>query len=143
MKRVLPLLIIVTYTGCAAPRAEKAPAASPSSAPATTTLDEGSSTNTGDDASKVPAPVTPGAAGGASGTVVMPELAKAQVSFDEASHAFSAAGNDCAQLCKALGSMTHATDRLCELAGDDKRCSDAKTRLDAARAKVKSTCGSC
>ena len=37
------------------------------------------------------------------------------VSFDDAAKAFSAAGADCAQLCKALHSMTHATDRLCDL----------------------------
>jgi len=71
---------------------------------------------------------------------------KAQASFDEASAAFTAAGNDCAQLCKALGSMTRATERLCELAkenGDDKRCNDATTKLDSARTKVKSSCGAC
>lgn len=59
---------------------------------------------------------------------------------------FQAAGNDCEKLCKALASMTHATERLCELAksnGDEQRCTDAKTKLDAARAKVKSTCGGC
>lgn len=81
-------------------------------------------------------------------TVVAPEIRskEANDSFVAAESAFAAAGNDCAQLCKALNSMTKATDRLCELAkenGDGKRCEDAKTRLDAARAKVKSTCGSC
>jgi hypothetical protein len=71
---------------------------------------------------------------------------KAQVSFDEAETAFTAAGNDCAQLCKALGSMSRATERLCELAkesGDDKRCTDATTRLETAKTKVKSSCGVC
>ena len=71
---------------------------------------------------------------------------QAEVSFNDAETAFAAAGNDCAQLCKALGSMTNATDRLCELAkenGDDKRCDAAKSKLDTARAKVKSTCGEC
>jgi len=71
---------------------------------------------------------------------------KAQASFDEANNAFTAAGSDCAQLCKALGSMTRATERLCELSkesGDDKKCTDATSRLETARAKVKSTCGGC
>lgn len=70
----------------------------------------------------------------------------AETSLAEAETAFAAAGNDCAQLCKALTSMNNATERLCELAkesGDDQRCTDAKAKLDAARTKVKSTCGSC
>jgi hypothetical protein len=75
--------------------------------------------------------------------VMSPEIAKAQTQFDEASKAVQLAGNDCAQLCKALSSMTNATDRLCELAGEDKRCSDARAKLDAAKTKVKSTCGTC
>jgi hypothetical protein len=69
-----------------------------------------------------------------------------QASFNDAESALAAAGNDCALLCKALSSMSSATDRLCELAkenGDSKRCDDAKTKLDAAKAKVKSTCGGC
>ena len=71
---------------------------------------------------------------------------KAQASFDDAQTALTAAGNDCAQLCKALASMSNATTRLCDLAkesGDDKRCTDATTRLESARAKVKSSCGAC
>lgn len=72
--------------------------------------------------------------------------AKEQAVFDEASTAFAAAGSDCAQLCKALGSMTRSTLHLCELAkqsGDDKRCTDATGKLESARAKVKSSCGGC
>lgn len=70
---------------------------------------------------------------------------QAQTDFDDAQSAFTAAGNDCAALCKALASMTRATDHLCELAkdGDDKRCDDAKARLESASTKVKSTCGGC
>jgi hypothetical protein len=138
MKRLFPLLIVV---GCAVQRKEAAPATTPSSAPAEH-----------DGTGSEPAPSTgvdkPSAApmpgGGATGTVVLsPEVQKAQANFDSASTAFSAAGNDCAQLCKALSSMSNATDRLCELASTDVRCSDAKTKLDAARARVKSTCGTC
>lgn len=84
------------------------------------------------------------------GTKAEPTLdyGKAKMDFDDADAAFQAAGNDCAQLCKALHSMTHATERLCELTqsgppADQQRCIDAKSRLEAARAKVTSTCGAC
>lgn len=82
-------------------------------------------------------------------TIVKPADKKAEtpeLAFSDAESAFEAAGNDCAQMCKALTSMTNATDRLCELAkenGDSKRCDDAKQKLDGAKAKVKSTCGGC
>lgn len=158
MKRVL--LLVVFAIGCAAPRAERA---APSSAPPAKYSDQdgtGESTAptttsqpTGADATKVPSsaappPVMPGG-GGATGTIVVSEdVAKAQSTFDDASKAFAAAGSDCAQLCKALHSMTHATDRLCELTQggtvtDQQRCTDARVRLDAAKAKVKSSCGAC
>lgn len=76
------------------------------------------------------------------------DAATAQASFDEASAAFSAAGSDCASMCKALASMQRATDRLCELAKDggdldQKRCADARTSVTDAETKVKSTCGGC
>lgn len=76
------------------------------------------------------------------------DAATAQASFDEASSAFSAAGSDCASMCKALASMQRATDRLCELAKDggdldQKRCTDARTAVTDAGTKVKSTCGGC
>ena len=144
MKRLLPLLFLL---GC---MAQRSPAKeSPRSTTTTTGGEEGDAAPTsapvpgGSDkaGSTAPPPTMPTA--GAGGMVVSPEVKKAQVNVDTAANAFAAAGNDCAQLCKALSSMTNATDHLCELAGDDKRCSDAKTRLDAARAKVKSTCGTC
>lgn len=73
-------------------------------------------------------------------------MLSAQGELEDAQSAFTAAGSDCASLCKALASMTRATDHLCELAkeaADPKRCDDAKGRLDSAQAKVKSTCGGC
>jgi hypothetical protein len=73
-------------------------------------------------------------------------VTRAQGELEDAQTAFTAAGGDCASLCKALASMSRATDHLCELVkegGDPKRCDDAKARLDAAQAKVKSTCGGC
>lgn len=140
MKRAWWLVLVV---GCAVNRKESSPppvAPAGSSAPTTTVDEDGTGT---EGTTKTPAP-TPMPGSGASGAVVMsPEIAKAQAQFDQSNQAFMAAGNDCAQLCKALSSMTNATDHLCELTGEDKRCTDAKARLDAARAKVKSTCGVC
>ena len=151
MKRAL--LFVVLTLGCAAPRAERA---APSTAPSKPqdydgTSDKAGTTSTGAEppttVSPSAAPVPPGAGG--SGTVVMPgDVGKAQINFEDASKAFTAAGNDCAQLCKALGSMTNATEHLCDLTrggtmSDQQRCTDAKTRLDFARAKVKSSCGAC
>lgn len=158
MKRAL--LLVVLITGCAAQRAEKS---APSTAPAKYSDQDGTADGPapstmppppGSDTSKVPsttaAPTStmPGG-GGATGTIVVSEeLSKAQISFEDASKSFTAAGSDCAQLCKALHSMTHATDRLCELTqggslADQQRCTDARVRLDAAKAKVKSSCGTC
>lgn len=76
------------------------------------------------------------------------QLRDAQASFDDAAKAFTAAGSDCARLCKALSSMSNATSRLCDLAKDgpeaeQKKCADAKERLTQAEAKVKSSCGGC
>lgn len=142
MKRLLPLLLLL---GCAVQRApaKEAPRSTTTTTGDTESAPTGAPVPGGADkaGSTAPPPSMPTA--GAGGMVVSPEVQKAQVSVDNAANAFAAAGNDCAQLCKALSSMTNATDHLCELAGDDKRCSDAKTRLDAARAKVKSTCGTC
>lgn len=143
MKRLLPFLLLI---GCAAPSRKEAasPSAAPAAEPGTTSTgaEDAPSAPPPSGGDKLPAPTTmPSGAG--STMVVSPEVAKAQTNFDAASSAFTAAGSDCAQLCKALSSMTNATERLCELAGGDPRCSDAKTRLDAARAKVKSTCGNC
>jgi len=80
--------------------------------------------------------------------VVMPnEVANAQAQFDSASKAFAASGTDCLSLCKSLGSMTNATEHLCGLVEgttDQQRCTDARARLAAAQAKVKTTCsGTC
>ena len=93
-------------------------------------------------AAKAPAPVPGG------GMVVMPnEVANAQAQFDQASKAFAASATDCLSLCKSLGSMTNATEHLCGLVegtADQQRCTDARARLAAAQAKVKSTCsGTC
>jgi hypothetical protein len=56
------------------------------------------------------------------------------------------AGGDCRNACRALGSMDRATGRICGLAqseDEQRRCSDAKTRVYSARDKVRNTCGTC
>lgn len=96
---------------------------------------------------KKPAAAAGGGAGGAGGAgmVVLPsQIAAAQTEFDDASKAFTASGGDCPSLCKSLGSMSNATEHLCGLVegtSDGQRCLDARARLAAAQAKVKSTCG--
>ncbi len=104
-------------------------------------------TPAGGSPSPTPAPKspTPGSAGAGKAIVTPSDLAQAQITFDDAAKAFSAGGTDCLHLCKALGSMQNATNHLCELVAgtaDQKRCSDAKAKLETAQAKVKSTCGS-
>jgi hypothetical protein len=76
------------------------------------------------------------------------QVAEAELDFESAQDAFSAAGNECASLCKALASMKRATEHLCELtqgggSNDQKRCTDAKAKLESAQAKVKAACGGC
>ncbi len=75
-------------------------------------------------------------------------IGRAQADFEEASRAIELAGNDCAQLCKALSSMARAAERLCELAKDggdagQRRCTDARAKLEVARARVREKCPAC
>jgi hypothetical protein len=75
-------------------------------------------------------------------------IGRAQADFDDASRAVELAGNDCAQLCKALASMSNATERLCALANggtddDRRRCTDARAKLEAARSRVREKCPAC
>jgi hypothetical protein len=73
-------------------------------------------------------------------------FSEAQYELEDASGAFTAAAGDCVKLCKALGSMTRATERLCELAkgsSDEQRCTEAQSKLEDARAKVNASCGGC
>ena len=78
--------------------------------------------------------------------MIVDDLARAQKTFDDSNASFLSASGDCASLCKALGSMQRAADHLCELTkggadSDKKRCTDAQTKLDGAKERVKSTCG--
>lgn len=88
--------------------------------------------------------------GGAATPTMLPwdaDMKQTQISLDQASSAFAAA-NDCASMCKALASMARSTEHLCDLLKGDtspeqKRCSDAQSKLESARTKVKQTCGGC
>ncbi|MBK7399226.1 MAG: hypothetical protein IPJ34_23895 [Myxococcales bacterium] len=56
--------------------------------------------------------------------------------------------SDCPALCKALASLETATKHLCALAKpgdevDQKRCSDAKGKLEEATKKVRAKCPAC
>ncbi|HEX7600145.1 MAG TPA: hypothetical protein VF316_01020 [Polyangiaceae bacterium] len=54
----------------------------------------------------------------------------------------AAAPKDCASACRALASMERAAKSLCDLGGADE-CSQARARVEAARDRVRSTCGVC
>jgi hypothetical protein len=73
-------------------------------------------------------------------------IAHAKGDFDVAERELLASAGDCAAACRALGSMERATTHLCALAqaDDDRaRCDEAKGKVLAARAKVRTTCGVC
>lgn len=54
------------------------------------------------------------------------------------------AANACSTACKALASMRRSADHLCVLAGDgDARCTDARSRVQSATDRVRSSCPSC
>jgi hypothetical protein len=64
----------------------------------------------------------------------------------QAEQALDANGSDCANACRALGSMDRATGVLCGAAdtpGEHARCEDAKGRLLRARDRVRASCGGC
>src|SRR5262249_46308294 len=55
-----------------------------------------------------------------------------------------ASGDPCFTACRALASMERAATHLCELTGDgDTRCSNARTRVKTAPARVRSSCPVC
>ena len=54
----------------------------------------------------------------------------------------AAAPKDCMSACRALASMERAAKSLCDLGGADE-CSQARARVEAARDRVRSSCGSC
>jgi hypothetical protein len=73
-------------------------------------------------------------------------LSRALGELDAAASALSSAGRDCERACKAFASMQRSSDRICELNGPDdpdSRCRRARDRVDAAREKLRRTCGGC
>lgn len=77
------------------------------------------------------------------------DMTEAEAAVAKAASALDAVPtSDCASLCKALGSLETATKHLCALAkpgdaADQKRCSDAKTKLEEATKKVRAQCPAC
>lgn len=77
------------------------------------------------------------------------DMADAEAAVVKAAAALDAVpSSDCASLCKALGSLETATKHLCALAkpgdaADQKRCADARSKLEEATKKVRTQCPSC
>jgi len=66
----------------------------------------------------------------------------ARSDLDRAESQVSAAMSDCATACRALESMERAAEHLCALeAGSE--CGRARERLEAARQRVRASCGGC
>ncbi len=71
-----------------------------------------------------------------------PEIAGARGELDRAERQLSSSLGDCAAACRALASMERAADHLCALdAGAE--CSRARERVEAARERVRTSCGGC
>lgn len=83
------------------------------------------------------APVAPPNAGGLDA-----RRSWALATLGDSEHQIEASMKECATACKALASMERAAKTLCDLGAPDE-CSRAKARVDAAREKVKKSCGSC
>jgi hypothetical protein len=62
--------------------------------------------------------------------------------LDRAESQVSAAMSDCATACRALESMERAAEHLCALDGGSE-CGRARERLEAARQRVRASCGGC
>lgn len=88
-------------------------------------------------AAQPPAPVPPPSAGGLDS-----RRSWALATLGDSEHQIEASIKECATACKALASMERAAKTLCDLGAPDE-CSRAKARVDAAREKVKKSCGSC
>jgi len=152
----------MTLAACGAgQQAEKAPAAAPVApagaapeAPADMSSAARGATATTPAAEATPAPAPapapppPAAAAAPTASGIAPHVAlqRARAEIDAAQRALETSAGDCTAACRALGSMDRATGHLCDLASDAddrRRCDDAKTRVLAARERVKTTCGSC
>jgi hypothetical protein len=105
-----------------------------------------------------PTATTPSSTGGSSGTSA-PEMSPQSVQnrnvddsrvrinaargeLDRAESQVSAATSDCATACRALESMERAAEHLCAL-DSGSECGRARNRLEAARERVRASCGGC
>ena len=66
----------------------------------------------------------------------------ARSDLDRAESQISAAMSDCATACRALESMERAAEHLCAL-DNGTECGRARERLEAARQRVRASCGGC
>jgi hypothetical protein len=66
----------------------------------------------------------------------------ALATLGDSEHQIDATVKECATACRALASMERAAKTLCDL-GDPGECARAKARVEAARDKVKKSCGRC
>jgi hypothetical protein len=62
--------------------------------------------------------------------------------FDRAESQVGAATSDCATACRALESMERAAEHLCAIDSGGE-CGRARERLEAARERVRASCGGC
>jgi len=70
------------------------------------------------------------------------QMNAARGDLDRAESQVSAAMSDCATACRALESMERAAEHLCALDGGSE-CGRARERLEAARQRVRASCGGC
>ena len=104
--------------------------------------------------STTPASTRGSGAGGASAPEISPQnvtndgdgrgarMNAARGELDRAESQVGAALSDCATACRALESMERAAEHLCALdSGTD--CRRARERLEAARERVRASCGGC
>ncbi|HEY1958946.1 MAG TPA: hypothetical protein VGH28_25210 [Polyangiaceae bacterium] len=69
-------------------------------------------------------------------------VVSARSEVDRAEQRISAAQSDCAEACRALASMERAAEHLCAL-DSGAECTHVRERVEAARERVRSTCGEC
>lgn len=71
-----------------------------------------------------------------------PEVSAARSELDSAEQRLGSSQGDCAAACRALASMERAAEHLCQL-DTGSECGRARERVEAARERVRSTCGGC
>ena len=122
MKRALFLLAVVACGGSY----EAAPSQSPSSTSPSSTV----------------APEAAGASVHNAAQPPPPGIASARAEIDRDEQRIAAARSDCDEACRALASMERAADHLCAL-DSGAECTRVRERVEAARERVRSSCGEC